>query len=114
MPNHTDNRLTADDRRAMRDAIGESIATWCDPSRISADDLAAFAYLACRAIGCTTHDLRDAELAEIRGLAADLAGLKIATQWCERCDVGPFFYVPARRSPRLCMDCADIAAPALF
>lgn len=29
------------------------------------------------------------------------------TQRCENCGIGPFFYVPGRAHPTLCLDCAD-------
>ncbi len=32
------------------------------------------------------------------------------TQYCDRCGIGPFFRVPARRTPDLCADCSEEAA----
>lgn len=31
------------------------------------------------------------------------------TQHCDDCKVGPFFYVPTRSYPELCIDCSDRA-----
>lgn len=31
----------------------------------------------------------------------------IPTQYCSACGIGPFFLVPARENPTLCLDCAD-------
>lgn len=34
------------------------------------------------------------------------------TQRCTRCGIGPFFLVPARQYPTLCLDCADLEGGA--
>lgn len=33
-------------------------------------------------------------------------GERHPTQYCDRCKVGPFFFVPAREFPTLCITCA--------
>lgn len=68
---HQENRLTDEDRAAMRSRVTETArvwgrAAWPKPWVPGQTDIDALVRLAGHAIGCSAYDLRDVELAEIR------------------------------------------------
>jgi hypothetical protein len=70
-----DNRLTGEDRNVIHGRLAEIVASWRDHTP-RYEDIPALERLGHHAIGCTIHDLRDAELDEIRAMALAAANLK--------------------------------------
>ena len=76
---HTADRLTPADINTMRDRAAETIRGWAAASeirryRVRDADALALARVMWHAIGCSSADLRDAELDRIDRLAASYIG----------------------------------------
>lgn len=86
---HQASRLTPADWETMRNRIDATIAGWVHSAptrkyRVTATDTLSLDRLALAAIGCTTADMRDTELAELAAYTADLIGRTYkpsAAQW---------------------------------
>ena len=75
------NRLTDSDRAAMQTRVRETLALWRPTvhrpprkSDIGPDSLMALYRVAVHAIGCSDHDLREAELAERDAIVHQIVG----------------------------------------
>ncbi|HEX7276277.1 MAG TPA: hypothetical protein VF244_02790 [Acidimicrobiales bacterium] len=83
MPDLEANRLTDDDRRAIRSRIAETVTSWRRTApnwHVVSGDVWALERIAHNAIGCSAYDLRAAELDEIAGMVRDaIAGQAVSS-----------------------------------
>lgn len=74
---HTENRFSDADRDAYKNRINETVSGWGD-HKPQHDDVLTLQRVGAHALGCSTDDLRDSEIDELRDYAAHKLGFSTA------------------------------------